>query len=113
MHAGTVAVLAGLLIAAGLSRLLVGYAVGALLITLNLFVLARLIPQLVFLQSGAVFSLLVSFYARLFFTGAVLFAAIYFVQLNALGLILGLATMFASFLAWGGRFFVSRKQKEA
>ena len=104
---------AGLLLAAGLSNLLVGYVLGALLITLNLLVLARLIPQLVFLQSGAVFFLLVSFYARLFFTGAVLFAAIYFVQLNALGIVVGLSTMLVSFLAWGGMFFVSRKQKEA
>jgi small basic protein len=72
-----------------------------------------LVPQLVFWQSGAVFSLLLSFYLRLFFTGGVLFAAIYAVQLNAVGLLLGLATVFASFLAWGGRLLVSRKQKEA
>ncbi|MCF8085278.1 MAG: ATP synthase subunit I [Desulfohalobiaceae bacterium] len=113
LHSGTVAALAALLFAAGWSHLLLAYALGALLASFNLLVLARLVPQLVFLRSGAVFSLLVSFYLRLFFTGGVLFAAVYAVQLNALGLLLGLSTVFASFLAWGGSFLVSRKQKEA
>ena len=113
LHSGTVAVIAALLLAAGLRSLIVAYALGALLASFNLLVLARLVPQLVFWQSGAVFSLLLSFYLRLFFTGGVLFAAIYAVQLNAVGLLLGLATVFASFLAWGGRLLVSRKQKEA
>ncbi len=113
LHSAAVVAFAALLLAAGYNHLLASYAVGALLITLNLFVLARLIPQLVFLRSGAVFSLLVSFYLRLFFTGGVLFAGIYFMQLNAIGLLLGLSTILASFMAWGGIFFVSRKQKEA
>lgn len=113
LHSGTVVSLAALILAVGWQHLFIAYALGALLASFNLLVLARLVPQLVFLRSGAVFSLLVSFYLRLFFTGGVLFAAIYVVQLSALGLLLGLSTVFASFLAWGGSFLVSRKQKEA
>jgi hypothetical protein len=113
VHSGTVALFTAVLLGAGKMDLLLAYFVGALLITFNLLVLARLVPQLVFLQSGAVFSLLVSFYLRLAFTGGVLFAAIYIVQLNAPGLLLGLSTIIASFLAWGGKFVLSRKQKEA
>ncbi|MCF8030746.1 MAG: hypothetical protein K9K39_07615 [Desulfohalobiaceae bacterium] len=112
-QAALVVGIAALLPAVGYSHLLIAYAVGALLISFNFTVLARLIPQLIFLQSGAVFSLLFSFYLRLFFTGAVLFFAIYFVELSAIGLLLGLSTILASFVAWGGRFFVSYKQKEA
>ncbi|MEF8822626.1 MAG: ATP synthase subunit I [Desulfohalobiaceae bacterium] len=113
LHSATVLVLGLLLLGCGLSHLFIPYAVGALLVSFNLLVLARLLPQLVFEQTGAVFALLVSFYLRLAFTGGVLFAAIYIVQLNALGLLLGLSTILASFIAWGGMVLVSRKQKEA
>jgi hypothetical protein len=113
LHSATVVLIAAFLLGSGLSHLILAYSVGALLISFNLVVLSRLVPQLIFARNGAVFSLLVSFYLRLFFTGGVLFVAIYGVQLNALGLLVGLSTVFASFVAWGGCFLVSRKQKEA
>ena len=110
MHGLFVVSLAVLLILLGLTQWLSGYFLGALLITFNLLVLARILPHLIFMQKGAVFSLLLNFHLRLFFTGIALVVGVYLLQLHTIGLVLGLGTIIVSFMLWGAIFLVPHKQ---
>lgn len=89
------------------------FLLGALLATFNFTVLARIVPRLVFMRQGGVFSLLVSFYLRLFFTAGVLFLAIAGARFSIPALLLGLSTVLVSLTAWGGKFLLTHKHKEA
>lgn len=93
--------------------LFLSFAVGALLITFNFFVLARVVSRLVWLQKGAVFPLLVSFYSRLILTGLVLYLAIVVAGFSVISLLLGLSTVLVTILIWSSRVFVAQKLKEA
>ena len=88
------------------------FAAGALLITLNFMALARVAQSLVFYQKGAVFSLLVIFYAKLILAGLALFALIAWAEVSIPGLLLGLSTAVVNAIVWGAQA-VMHKPKEA
>ncbi len=90
------------------------FAVGALLASLNLFALARLVPQLIWLQNGAVFTLLVSFYSRLLFTAVILFIALVFLKLSAVFFLIGFSTVVVTLILGIGKYiFTLKHEKEA
>ncbi len=92
---------------------LASFLVGALLVTLNFLILARKLPFLIKTQKGSVFSLLVSFYFRLLFTGVVLFFCIAVVKFPVLSLLIGLSTVIITIMLWALRFILLYKHKEA
>ena len=92
----------------------IAFLIGALLASLNLFVLARLLPQLIWVRKGAVFTLLLSFYLRLFFTAIVLFLALVSLKLSPVVLLLGLSTVIVTIVLGIGKYIVTLKsEKEA
>ncbi len=92
---------------------LASFLVGALLVTFNFLILARKLPFLIKTQKGSVFSLLVSFYSRLLFTGVVLFFCIAVVKFPIFSLLIGLSTVIVTIMLWGLKFILLYKHKEA
>ena len=79
----------------------------------NFYLLARLIPNLVWAQKGGTFALLFGFYLRLLLTGLILFLAVAWLKMPVLSLLLGLSTVFLNILIWLGKFVLTHKHKEA
>jgi uncharacterized membrane protein YjjP (DUF1212 family) len=111
-QAGLAAICVCVLFALGLRERLAAFATGAALISFNFFVLAKMVPKLVFEQKGAVFSLLCGFYLRLILTAAALYLAIAWARFPVVFLLAGLSTILVTFAAWSGRF-ITNKHKEA
>ena len=90
-----------------------GFAIGALLVTLNLFLLAKFVPHLIWAGKGSVFTLLAGFYLRLVGTILVLFLAIVVAGLSPIGVLAGLSTILVTFAVWTGRYVMAQQHKEA
>ncbi len=91
----------------------VGFGIGAFLATMNFFVLAKIVPQLIQVQKGGVFALLTSFYLRLFGTAIVLFLAIVPLRLPPVAVLAGLSTILVTIVVWIGKYIVTQQHKEA
>ena len=90
------------------------FLIGALLSSFNLCVLARLVPQLIWIQKGAVFALLFSFYLRLLFTAVILLLALVFLKLSAFFLLTGFSTIIVTLVLGIGMYiFTLKHEKEA
>jgi hypothetical protein len=90
------------------------FVTGGLLASFNLSVLARLVPQLIWVQKGAVFALLISFYFRLIFTALILVVALVALKLPAVILLAGLSTLVGTLILGIGKYIVTLKhEKEA
>ncbi|MCF8105249.1 MAG: ATP synthase subunit I [Desulfohalobiaceae bacterium] len=89
------------------------FAVGAVLSFVNFYILARIIPHLVWGQSGGTFSLVFGFYLRLLLTGCVLFLCIAWLEFPVVSLLLGLSTVLLTILVWFAKFVLTHKHKEA
>lgn len=88
------------------------YFSGAVLITINFWVLARVVQRLVFVRKGAVFALLFLFYGKLILSGLALYALIVLAHAPISGLLAGLTTAVANAILWGTTTF-RHKAKEA
>jgi len=99
--------------AIGLFDRLPAFLVGAVLATVNFYVLAKMVPVLIFQQKGSVAALLLSFYFRLILTAVVLFLAVAWARLSVVVLLVGLSTVLVTISVWGGRFILTQKHKEA
>jgi hypothetical protein len=110
---GLVPLAAALVLFSGHLEWTAPFLLGGLLATFNFTVLARIVPRLVFMRQGGVFSLLVSFYLRLIVTAGALFLAIAWARFSIPALLLGLSTVLISLTAWGGKFLLTHKHKEA
>ncbi len=97
----------------GFSLWSAGFAAGAALVTLNFWALARVAPELVKMEKGAVLPLLVQFYGRLIVTGACLFVLIVWVKVSVSALLVGMATVLVNALSWGLMSRIGQKVKEA
>ncbi|MDD4951733.1 MAG: ATP synthase subunit I [Desulfovibrionaceae bacterium] len=108
------AVLSSVLLGAamGLSPWALSYAAGALLITLGLWSLAKVVQQLIHVHKGGVVPLLIFFYLRLLFAGLALYALIVWFSAPVTGLLAGLSTVLANAALWGAVSF-RQKAKEA
>ena len=89
-----------------------GFAVGALLGSLNFYFMAKLAQELVHIPKGAATPLLFSFYLRLILTGLVLYVAIVYWNANVFALLLGLSVILLNVLIFGITL-VGQKFKEA
>lgn len=89
------------------------FGLGAVLSFVNFYILARIVPHLVWSQSGGTFSLLFGFYLRLLLTGCVLFLCIAWLKLPVVSLLLGLSTVLLTILVWFAKFVLTHKHKEA
>ncbi|WP_147819703.1 ATP synthase subunit I [Salidesulfovibrio onnuriiensis] len=83
----------------------VAYAAGAVLITLNLWALARVVQHLVYVRKGATFTLLVIFYGKLIISGLGLYLVLAVWHLPVWGLVAGLSTVVVNLTAWGLKTF--------
>jgi hypothetical protein len=101
------------LIFLGYVQELPAFMLGALVATFNFLVLARIVPKLIMEQKGSVFSLLISFYLRLFLTALVLFLAIAWAKVNIYPLLAGLSSVIFTVLIWVGKSVFINKIKEA
>jgi hypothetical protein len=101
------------LVLAGQGGFGLGFGVGAFLATMNFFVLAKIVPQLIQSQKGSVFALLASFYFRLFLTAIALFLAIVWAGLSPIAVLAGLSTILVTFMVWTGKYIVTQQHKEA
>ena len=102
----------GLLLGGGI-RFGLGFGIGSLLVSINFFVLAKIVPQLIQVQQGNVFALLSSFYLRLFFAAIVLFLAIVPARLPPVAILAGLSTILVTIVVWIGKYIVTQQHKEA
>lgn len=94
------------------SPVFMGFFIGAVVGTLNFYVIAKLIQELVHVKKGATVPLLFSFYVRLGLTGLVLYFAIVYLQANVFSLLIGLSVVLLNVLIFGATL-VSQKLKEA
>lgn len=80
-----------------------GLVAGTLLATWNFYHLAKGVPGLLRggFERGKAVTLLVSFYGRLFLTGAVLFSLIFWAQVSYIALLTGLSSVVATIALWG------------
>ena len=101
------------LLLTGAGRWAVDFGVGAALISLNFFVLAGMIQRLIFMRKGAVVSLLVSFYFKLFLFGLALFVMIVYAHASVTALLAGLSTVVVNVGIWGGTQIFGHTVKEA
>ncbi|KAB1441840.1 ATP synthase subunit I [Pseudodesulfovibrio senegalensis] len=85
------------------------FAAGAVVITLNFWALARIVQQLIYVQKGAVFTLLVIFYGKLILSGVVLYLVLGVWRLPVWGLVAGLSTVVVNITAWGLKNFGQNK----
>jgi hypothetical protein len=90
-----------------------GFALGAFLVSFNLFLLAKFVPHLIWVGKGSVFTLLAGFYLRLVGTILVLFLAIVVAGLSPIGVLAGLSTLLVTFAVWTGRYIMAQQHKEA
>ncbi len=90
----------------------IGFSVGALVVSFNFYFLAKLSQELVYIQKGALTSLLFSFYLRLILTGVILYAAIVFLGADIFALLIGLSIILLNIFIFGATL-VSQKIKEA
>lgn len=93
----------------------VDFVAGALIVTYNLYSLARFVQQLV-LKSytrALLFSLLGRFYGRLLLTGLTLFVLIRWGQASVPALVAGLSTVAATITIWGLAQRFEQNVKEA
>jgi len=90
----------------------IGFAIGSLVGTCNFFSLAKLAQELIYVQRGAVVSLLFSFYLRLILTGVVLYLAIVLWRADIFALLIGLSIILLNVFIFGATL-VSQKLKEA
>lgn len=81
------------------------FASGACLVTFSFWVLARIIQQLIYVQKGAVFTLLVIFFGKLIFIGLGLYLVLVVWHLPVWGLVAGLSTVVVNITAWGLKNF--------
>ena len=93
----------------------VDFALGALLVTYNLYSLSRFVQQMVLTTytRGLLFSLLVRVYGRLLLTGLALFALIRYGQACVPALVAGLSTVVATIVVWGLAQHFEQNVKEA
>ncbi len=91
------------------------YLVGVLLATYNFFSLAKFIQQVVHYRftKRLLISLLVRVYGRLLLTGLVLALMIGWLKAPVAALLIGLSTVVATILFWGGSFIYEQTVKEA
>lgn len=90
-----------------------GFAAGALLITLNFYAIARVAPQLIEVVKGAVLPLLIQFYGRLILTGVCLFVLIAWLKVPVTSLLAGVTVLVVNVTAWGVFYAIGQKVKEA
>ena len=90
-----------------------GFGTGALLATVNFFVLARLVPQLIEESKGSIVALVASFYLRLLLAALVLFLAIVGLGLPPVAVLAGLSTILVTFMVWTGKYIATQQHKEA
>jgi hypothetical protein len=82
-------------------RWLADTALGAVLMTLNFYLLAGFLQRVLVHRDGAVPNLLVRFYGRLFVTALALAALVAWGGASIPALLLGLSTGVATVLIWG------------
>jgi uncharacterized membrane protein YjjP (DUF1212 family) len=97
----------------GLFSRLPAFLTGAVLATINFYVLAKMVPVLIFQRKGSVAALLFSFYFRLGLTAVVLVLAVAWARFSVVTLLAGLSTVLVTIAVWGGKFIVTQKHKEA
>lgn len=89
------------------------FAVGTVLVTLNLYSMAKYAQRLVIQRSGAVIRLLAGFYARLALTAVALYVLIIVLNVSVTALLAGLTTVVATIVLWGVGRSRGGKAKEA
>ncbi|MBF0482475.1 MAG: ATP synthase subunit I [Desulfovibrionaceae bacterium] len=89
------------------------FSVGAVLITVNFWSLAKFGQGVVFIRRGAVAALLFRFYLRLAATGVALFALIAYAGAPAAPLLAGVSTAVAAMVWWGMAKTMRTQVKEA
>lgn len=94
-------------------KALPGFITGALLVTLNLYFLAKIVPKVLQERAGGSFVLIISFYLRLILAAVVLTICIVWAEFSLPSLIAGLSTVLVSIVAWTGRFYWTQKNMEA
>lgn len=104
--------LISLLITGG-GRWALDFGIGAGLITLNFFGLSRMVQRLITMRKGAVISLLLGFYFKLFLFGLVLYLMIVYAHASVTALLAGISTVVANIMLWGATQIWGHKVKEA
>ncbi|THB71999.1 MAG: ATP synthase subunit I [Desulfovibrio sp.] len=91
------------------------FAVGAAMAVLNFYWMAKYAKQVAGLtfHKGLIVSLVFRFYARLAFTGILLFLFIFWLKVPVAPLVLGLSTVMATIVLWGAAQVIEHKAKEA
>ncbi|GAB6162166.1 hypothetical protein JCM12298_13250 [Desulfothermus naphthae] len=91
------------------------FLIGGLLVSLNFIVLARILPHLVVNKDAksSIFSLLVSFYSKLIFTGIILLITIVFLKMPIYPLVIGLSTIVMGTIFWIVKYIITTNHKEA
>lgn len=81
------------------------FASGAVIITLNFWALARVVQQLIYVQKGATFTLLMIFYGKLILSGLGIYLVLGIWRLPVWGLVAGLSTVVINITFWGLKNF--------
>lgn len=89
-----------------------GFLTGALIMTFNLFTLAKILPHLIQQKNGSVPALLFSFYLRLIVVGVILYLAIVWANFSVTSLLAGVSTLLITSMVWTGRLVIRHKHKE-
>lgn len=89
-----------------------GFLTGALIMTFNLFTLAKILPNLIKYRKGSVPVLLFNFYLRLVVVGAILYLAIVWAKFSVISLLIGVSTLLITSMVWTGRLVIRHKHKE-
>ncbi len=84
-----------------ISEWALAFAAGAAVATFNFWALARVVQRLVYVQRGAVLTLLLIFYGKLILSGIALYLLIGVWQVPVWSLVLGLSTVVVTITAWG------------
>lgn len=90
-----------LLVMGRISEWALAFAAGAAVATFNFWALARVVQRLVYVQRGAVLTLLLIFYGKLILSGIALYLLIGVWQVPVWSLVLGLSTVVVTITAWG------------
>lgn len=93
------------------ARWLYDVAAGALLMTLNFYLLAGFLQRVLLKQDGAVARQLLRFYGRLILTAAILVALVLWAGSSILALLLGLSTVVVTILIWGMSWMTGKPSK--
>ena len=112
-QAGIAALGTGLMVVSGCLVSAAAFGIGALLVTVNFYFLAKLVPRLIGQEKGGVFALLCGFYLRLLGTVLVLFLVIVIAGLSPIGVVAGLSTLIVTFVVWTGKYIMTQQHKEA